>query len=64
MHADVMRQHEGGHDDGLAGPVLMALALHGALVLLLVLAGWWNPLPEPVSVAARLRSSASAFSPA
>ncbi len=59
-----MRQHEGGHDDGLAGPVLMALALHGALVLLLVLAGWWNPLPKPVSVAGPVVEASLVATPA
>lgn len=50
MHAETLRQHAADEDDWLM-PSLMALALHVAIVALLVLAGWWQPLPEKVSVA-------------
>src|SRR5688572_973007 len=49
MHADAI--HHRGEDDDLLMPVLMALALHAGIVALLILAGWWQPLPKHVSVA-------------
>ena len=49
MHAEALRQHEA--KDDLATPVLMAVALHVAIVVVLLLAGWWQPMPKMVSVA-------------
>ena len=49
MHADAIRQH--GEDDDLLMPVVMAVALHVALAVILLLVGWWQPTPERISVA-------------
>lgn len=49
MHAEALRQHEANED--LAGPLLMAIALHVGVALLLVLAGWLQAPPRQVSVA-------------
>ena len=49
MHAEAFPRR--GDDDDLLMPVLMALALHAGLVALMILAGWWQPLPKQVSVA-------------
>lgn len=49
MHADAFRQP--AVDDDLLRPVLMAVGLHLAIVLVLLLAGWWQPAPRVVSVA-------------
>ena len=48
MHAEAFPRR--GDDDDLLMPVLMALALHAGLVALMILAGWWQPLPKTVSV--------------
>lgn len=48
MHADALRHRD---DEDLLTPVLMALALHAGLVALLLLAGWWQPLPKTVNAA-------------
>jgi colicin import membrane protein len=49
MHADTIPTRDG--DEGLLRPVLMALGLHVALVMILVLAGWWQPAPIVISAA-------------
>ena len=49
MHAEAFPRR--GDDDDLLMPVLMALALHAGLVALMILAGWWQPLPKTGSVA-------------
>lgn len=49
MHAEALRH--GSDDRDLPAAVLMALALHVGLAVVLVLAGWWQPVPAPVSVA-------------
>lgn len=49
MHADAI--HLRDTPDDLFGPVMMALALHVAIVIVLLLAGWWQPAPRVVSVA-------------
>ncbi len=61
MHADTLRQHEG--DEGLTRPVLMALALHAALVAILLFAGWWQPAPVVVSVAGPVVEASLVVSP-
>lgn len=63
MHAEALRQHE-GDDEDLLTPVLKALALHAAIVGLLVLAGWWQPAPEKVSVAGPVVQAALVISEA
>ena len=50
MHADA-HHPQAWRDDDLLTPVLMALAVHVAIVLLLVLASLWDPAPRVVSVA-------------
>ncbi|MFY2765336.1 protein TolA [Arenimonas sp. MALMAid1274] len=62
MHADAIRQ-EVGSDDDLVMPVVMALGLHVALVLLLLLAGWWQPAPTVVSVAGPVVEASLAVTP-
>jgi colicin import membrane protein len=62
MHAEALRQHEG--NDDLATPVLMAVALHVAIVVVLLVAGWWQPVPERVSVAGPVVEAALVVSPA
>jgi len=49
MHADAI--HLRDTPDDLFGPVVMALALHVAIVIVLLLAGWWQPATRVVSVA-------------
>jgi len=49
MHADAIPLRDTRED--LLAPVLMALALHVAIVAVLLLAGWWQPAPRLVSVA-------------
>jgi colicin import membrane protein len=49
MHADAIPLR--GDREDLLTPVLMALALHVAIVAVLLLAGWWQPTPRVVSVA-------------
>ena len=61
MHADAIRQHEG--DEGLTRPVLMALGLHLGLVAILLLAGWWQPAPQVVSVAGPVVEASLVVSP-
>lgn len=61
MHAEALRQHEG--NDELLTPVLMALALHVAIVVVLLLAGWWQPIPKVVSVAGPVVEAALVVSP-
>lgn len=62
MHADVL--HPRGADDDLTMPVVMALALHVGLVAILLVAGWWQPLPKVVSVAGPVVEAALVVSPA
>lgn len=50
MHAEALRRR-GPDDRDLHAAVLMALALHVGLAVVLVLAGWWRPVPFQVSVA-------------
>lgn len=61
MHADTFRP--GPDHEDTAMPVLMALALHAGLVLLLVIAGWWNPAPQVISVAGPVVEAALVVSP-
>ena len=44
MHAEALRQREA--TDELGTPVLMAVALHVAIAVVLLLAGWWQPAPR------------------
>lgn len=62
MRAEALRHR--GEDDDLLMPVLMALALHAGLVALLILAGWWQPLPKTVSVAGPVVEAALVISDA
>jgi colicin import membrane protein len=62
MHAEALRQHEG--NDDLATPVLMAVALHVAIVVVLLVAGWWQPASKRVSVAGPVIEAALVVSPA
>jgi colicin import membrane protein len=62
MHAEALRQHEG--NDDLATPVLMAVALHVAIVVVLLVAGWWQPVPDRVSVAGPVVEASLVVSPA
>lgn len=62
MHAEALRQHEG--NDDLLMPVVMALALHVAIVVVLLLAGWWQPAPKVVSVAGPVVEATLVVSPA
>lgn len=62
MHADAIPMHDG--DEGLLRPVLMALGLHLALVVILLLAGWWQPAPQVVSVAGPVVEASLVVSPA
>lgn len=61
MHADAIHHREG--DEGLLRPVLMALGLHLALVAVLLLAGWWQPAPQVVSVAGPVVEASLVVSP-
>lgn len=62
MHADAIPMHDG--DEGLLRPVLMALGLHLGLVVVLLLAGWWQPAPQVVSVAGPVVEASLVVSPA
>lgn len=62
MHADAIPMHDG--DEGLLRPVLMALGLHLGLVVILLLAGWWQPAPQVVSVAGPVVEASLVVSPA
>lgn len=62
MSAEALRQHEG--NDDLATPVLMAVALHVAIVVVLLVAGWWQPVPKMVSVAGPVVEASLVVSPA
>jgi colicin import membrane protein len=62
MHAEALRHR--GEDEDLAMPVLMALALHAGVVALLIIAGWWQPLPKTVSVAGPVVEAALVISDA
>lgn len=61
MHADAIPMHDG--DEGLLRPVLMALGLHLGLVVVLLLAGWWQPAPQVVSVAGPVVEASLVVSP-
>lgn len=61
MHADTIPTR--GGDEGLLRPVLMALGLHVALVMILLLAGWWQPAPMVVSVAGPVVEASLVVSP-
>ena len=62
MHAEAIPFRR--DDDDLLTPVLMALALHAALIALLILAGWWQPLPKQVSAVGPVVEAALVVSPA
>ncbi|PZO08906.1 MAG: protein TolA, partial [Lysobacteraceae bacterium] len=62
MHPDTLPTRDG--DEGLLRPVLMALGLHAALVMILLLAGWWQPAPQVVSVAGPVVEASLVVSPA
>ncbi|MBW8366684.1 MAG: protein TolA, partial [Arenimonas sp.] len=51
-------------DEGLLRPVLMALGLHAALVMIRLLAGWWQPAPQVVAVAGPGGEASRVVSPA
>ena len=61
MHADAIHHRDG--DEGLLRPVLMALGLHLGLVVVLLLAGWWQPAPQVVSVAGPVVEASLVVSP-
>ena len=61
MHADAIPMHDG--DEGPLRPVLMALGLHLGLVVVLLLAGWWQPAPQVVSVAGPVVEASLVVSP-
>lgn len=63
MHADAFHARE-WRDDDLLTPVLMALAVHVAIVVLLVLATLWDPAPRVVSVAGPVVEAALVISEA
>ena len=50
MHAEAMPLRD-PREEGLGGPLLMALALHLGVALLLLVGGWLQRPPEVVSVA-------------
>src|SRR5688572_8336850 len=62
MHAEVL--HHRADNDDLVMPVVMAVALHVAIVVVLLLAGWWQPIPKVVSVAGPVVDAALVVSPA
>jgi colicin import membrane protein len=61
MHAEAARP--GIPHDDLAAPVAMAVALHVGLVVLLLVAGWWQPAPQVISVAGPVVEASLVVSP-
>ena len=61
MHAEAARP--GIDHDDLAAPVAMAVALHVGLVVLLLVAGWWQPAPQVISVAGPVVEASLVVSP-
>ncbi|GAB2490566.1 cell envelope integrity protein TolA [Arenimonas alkanexedens] len=61
MHADTLRLNQ-DYDDTLV-PVGMAIAMHVALALLLLVAGWWQPAPQVISVAGPVVQASLVVSP-
>ncbi|WP_034210868.1 hypothetical protein [Arenimonas metalli] len=61
MHADTARP--GDVQDDIAAPVAMAVALHVGLLALLLVAGWWQPAPQVISVAGPVVEASLVVSP-
>lgn len=61
MHADTLRLNK-DYDDTLVS-VGMAIAMHVGLVVLLLVAGWWQPAPKVISVAGPVVEASLVVSP-
>jgi colicin import membrane protein len=62
MLAEATFRQEG--QDDLLMPVVLAVALHLAIVAVLLLAGWWQPAPKAISVAGPVVEASLVVSPA